>query len=186
MMPRYFFMLFIIFWSRNVMCATPWETYVAVPSSEHARIVTEPRYGDAEPQHSDGPGRLEQDLRVLGAQIRAGDADAFHLALRLRKSSSVDGALGEFLDFTVSDFLRVHPSAFLTGLSIYGTHNCVEAVYTDPDVFSDRFAAQAYEFQRRLDAIGAVRSKRLASIRDLCMQTLRSEIRTAQSHIGSP
>lgn len=146
----------------------------------------EPIYSDSKPLPSGGgPGRLEQDLRVLGQQIRAGDVDAYQLALRLRKSSAVDGALAEFLDFTAADFLRLRPFEFLTGLSIYGTHSCVEAVYTDPDIFSDRFAAQAYEFQQRLNAIEAVHGKELASVRAICMQALSAKIRTVQSHIGS-
>jgi hypothetical protein len=158
---------------------------VAVPSAEHAKLVTEPIYSSAEPKVINGPSRLEQDLLVLGDQIRSGSAEAFYLGLRLRKSPAVDGSLGEFLDFTVSDFLRIRPAEFLTGLSIYGTQKCVEAVYTDPDIFADRFAAQVYEFNRRLEAIATVRGQRLAKVRDLCIQALRSEIGTAKSHVDS-
>jgi len=74
---------------------------------------------------------------------------------------------------------------FLTGLSIYGTRGCVEAIYTDPDIFADRFAAQVYEFNRRAEAIQTVRGQRLNNVRDLCIQALRSAIGDAKSHVES-
>jgi hypothetical protein len=173
------------FWSCGAIGATPWETYLAIPSPEHAKLVTEPIYSNAEPNGTNGPSRLEQDFLVLGEQIRAGDAEAFDLGLRLREAAAVDGALGEFLNFTISDFLRIRPAEFLSGLSIYGTQKCVEAVYTNPDIFADRFPAQIYEFNRRLEAIAALRSQRLVKVRDLCIQALRSEISTAKSHFDA-
>jgi hypothetical protein len=171
--------------SSTVMSATPWESYVAIPSPQHAKLVKEPDYSIAEPPVTNGPSRLEQDVRVLGEQIRAGDTESFHLGLRLRKASGVDGALAEFLDFTVADFLRVRPTSFLTGLSKYGTPNCEEAVYTDPDIYADRFGAQAYEMRRRLEAVATSKDKRLAKMRELCTQRLRAEISTAESHVNS-
>jgi len=165
--------------------ATPWETYLAVPSPEHARLVTAPSYSSKEPPSTNGPGRLEQDLRVLAEQIRAGDAQAFYLALRFRKASEIDGALAEFVDYTVSDFLRIRPEAFLSGLSTYGTKTCVEATYTDPDIFAERFSAEAYEFTRRLEAIVGVRNSHLVKVRDLCFHSLRSQIEISESHIDS-
>jgi hypothetical protein len=177
--------VFATLFSSTVISATPWESYVAVPSPQHAKLVKEPTYSTAEPPMTNGPSRLEQDLRVLGEQIRAGDAEAFYLGLHLRKVSAVDGALAEFLDFTVADFLRVRPATFLTGLSKYGTPNCEEAVYTDPDIYADRFATQAYEMRRRLEAIAASKDKRVVKMRDLCAQRLRSEISTAESHVDS-
>ena len=178
--------VFATFCSSMVIGATPWESYVAVPSPQRAKLVKEPTYSTVVPPVTNGPSRLEQDLRVLGEQIRAGDTEAFYLGLRLRKASAVDGALGEFLDFTVADFLRVRPATFLTGLSKYGTPNCEEAVYTDPDIYADRFGTQAYEMRRRLEAVATSKDKRLVKMRELCTQRLREEISTAESHADSP
>jgi hypothetical protein len=168
------------------MSATPWESYVAVPSPQHAKLVKEPTYSTVEPPATHGPSRIEQDLRVLGEEIRAGDTEAFYLGLRLRKASAVDGALAEFLDFTVADFLRLRPATFLAGLSNYGTANCDEAVYTDPDIYADRFGTQAYEMRRRLEALATAKDKRLFKMRELCTQRLRAEISTAESGADPP
>jgi hypothetical protein len=76
---------------------------------------------------------------------------------------------------------------FLTGLSIYGTtHDCIEAVDTDPDIYADRSGTETYELRRRLEAIAAVRTPQFLGVRETCMKALRSGIATAESHINSP
>jgi len=171
-----------MFWGSVTFAATPWEEYLAVPSSANAKIVQTPTYTKPESQVKNGPGRLEVDLRVLADEIRAGDTESFYLGLRFRQASDIDGALREFLDFTVADFLRIRPQDFLNGLVQYGTRHCDEAVYLDTDIFTDRFAAQAYEFQRRLEAIQGVTRATTLKVRNLCVETLRSAMKDAESH----
>ncbi len=178
-------------WSA-ALAATPWEHYLAVPSSANAKIVQTPTYTKPESQvkHS-GPGRLEVDLRILAEEIRAGDTESFYLGLRLRQTSDIDGALREILDFTLADFLRIRPQEFLSGLVRYGTRHCDEAIYLDTDIFTDRFAAQAYEYQRRMEAIQGVTRAATLKVRNLCVETLLSAVKDAESHtetsnLGSP
>lgn len=141
-----------------------------------------PTYTHPEPSVKNGPGRLEVDLPVLANEIRAGDIQAFYLGLRIRQAREIDGALREFVDLTVADFLRIRPLNFLEGLVQYGTRHCDEAVNLDTDIFTDRFAAQAYEFQRRLEAIEGLRNGATVKVRKLCVETLRSAVKDAQSH----
>jgi hypothetical protein len=182
MRMNYFLAGVAILWSSTGFGATPWEVYVAVPSPQHAKVVAEPVYSTPEAGPTTGASRLELDLGILSAQIRSGDTEAFYLGLRLRQSSNIDGALAEFLDIRVADFLRIRPEAFLTGLTIYATKNCAEAVYTDPDIYEDRFNAEGYELGRRLEAITAVQNPKLRAIRELCSQALRSAIDADKSH----
>lgn len=102
---------------------------------------------------------------------------AYCLALRLRQSTLVDGALRKFLNTTLGAFVRIRPDLFLTGLSIYGSSKCREAIYTDAAIFTDRFAAVDYELQRRLDAIQAVRNSELVAMREKCGKTLSARIK---------
>jgi hypothetical protein len=180
--PQTIGLIFTVFWWSATFAATPWEEYLAVPSSANAKSVQTPTYTKPESQVKNGPGRLEVDLRVLADEVRAGDAESFYLGLRFRQASDIDGAVREFLDFTVADFLRIRPQAFLNGLAHYGTRHCDEAVYLDADIFTDRFRAQVYVLQRRLEAIQGSTVATTLKVRDLCVATLRSAMKDDESH----
>ena len=147
--------------------------------------MTEPTYTTTAPPDGSGPNRLEMDLRILASQILAGDSEAYFLGLRLRSAPAIDGAIREFPDFTLGDFLRIQPESFLTGLSIYGTQKCDEATYTTPIFSRIGSLRMLTNYSAALDAIQSVKTTRLTPVHELCIKILRSTIKRNAAGAGA-
>ena len=179
---------FVIVVLANIACAiaalpvatadTAWEEYLKYPSPENAERIDVLRYSDGE---SDSQ-RAEDDVELLARQVLAGDEQAVRLAFRLRKQA--DGALGETLDITLGQLIRIDATLFLVALgdNIGDLHRLDSLVGNLGGAYVDRFQAKTYEVSRRIEALESVADPALAAVREACVHELREHLK----HLEEP
>ncbi len=165
--------------------ATPWERYLELPTPERAAKVETASYTDSEASSQ----RLLDDFALLEVQVLSRDAEAVHLAFRLRRES--DGVAGEILDIMLGRLIRIDPQLFLSGLQRARAQGSAPVTRLDAllgnhgSVFVDRIAAQAFETERRIEALLGVDDPALRELRDLCVAKLREDEELYRSITGS-
>ncbi len=155
-----------------LIAATPWEEYLALPSSANASRVTAMTYS---PGKSPAGGYATSDIRVLEDQVLSQDREAFHLLVRLYHST--EGGLAEDLGVLVGHSARVHPEFFLREVSALN-RPCSElawALNAPGEQYVDRPDARRYEIEARKDALQGVTTKALLRVRGECLATLTSK-----------
>ena len=132
------------------IAATPWEEYLALPSSANAALVTTMTYSPGNVPHG---GDSPSDIRVLEDQVLAQDREAFRLLVRLYRST--DGGLAEDLGVFPGHSVRVHPEFFLHEVAALN-RPCSELAWAlnAPGLqYVDRPAARRYEIDARKAAL---------------------------------
>jgi hypothetical protein len=146
-----------------------WAGYVAAPNDATARAVLEllPSYRVA----GNAPERriaehLEATLHVLESRVLEGHRPSAHLAVRLL--TVADGAVAEYLDTILGQYIHVNPHDFLQLLTRY-EHFRSPSMYCNFGIdLVDDFAGQQREARRRIQA--------LESIQDPALQVLKARI----------
>jgi hypothetical protein len=152
--------------------ATPWESYLELPSPANAAAVQEVTYSDPP---SFNP-ILWDELLILQTQVFSSDQAAVSLAFRLLARS--DGHFSEELCVMLGRLIRIDPALFLQELKshpefmvrldgLLGNHG---------GAYVDRFAAQRYETERRIEVLMSVTDPGLRHIRDRCVAELRTQL----------
>ena len=152
---------------------TPWETYLALPTSENARHVQAIEYSrGAIPEHY---GYIASDLDILAIQVLSRDLAAFRLAYRLRNKA--DGGLLEELTTILGRTIRAHPELFLREMASLSIRpGALRSILQMPGlVYVDRPDARRYEIEMRRRALARIDRSDLLPIRDRCLEALRPE-----------
>ena len=146
---------------------TPWEAYLALPTSENATVVSEIAY--TTPRQG---GYDADDLAILQTQVAAADSESFRLAFRLYQSA--DGGLAEELGTILAGAIRSHPRFFLQQVVVLDrTCQPFKWALNSPGLeYADRPDAAAYELSARLASLNSVEDRELASVRANCVRLL--------------
>jgi hypothetical protein len=153
-----------------------WEDYLQAPTTAAAdaaiawvRRETESEIrNQLESQASDGLGILEYE-------VSAGESHAIRLAFFFAKRLANSGALAERLDQIAGRSIRTNPSAYLDAVQEIAGGNCV-GVRPSGDFFVDRDDARGIEAARRIEALKAVRSTKLAAAKMRCKAILERRV----------
>jgi hypothetical protein len=163
-----FFAILLLAASSPVLAATPWETYLDLPTPQHAATVSAIEY-----THPPQGGYDSNDLEILQDQIAGLDADSFRLAFRLYKREG-SGGLAEELGVILSKSIRSHPRFFLQQVAASDA-TCARFrwILNTPGLeYVDREGAAAYELRMRQVSLRGIKDKALANIRNNCVRLI--------------
>jgi hypothetical protein len=157
--------LLLCAWSTSALTATSWEVYLELPTPENAARVQALEY--TAPVEG---GYNADDLRLLEAQVRAADAQAFRLAYRLYIKA--DGGRAEELGVMLGEVTRAHPIFFLREVSALKIQcSSLKWPLNAPGLeYVDRLSAQAYEIAQRRKALESVTDNNLVTVRNQCLK----------------
>ena len=152
-----------------IASGTPWETYLSLPTPQHAALVKRISY-----THPSEDGYNANDLYILQDQVLAKDPQAFRLAFRLYKSA--DGALAEELGVILGNTIRAHPSFFLEQVAKLHVpcselHWPINAAGYE---YVDRPRASNYEIRMRAVALKNVKQAELRKVQAECLKQIDS------------
>jgi hypothetical protein len=155
--------------SAPASAATPWETYLALPTPENASRVTAIEYST--PRQG---GYDAGDFGILETQVSAADVESFRLAYRLYNGS--EAGLAEDLGAILSGSIRSHPRFFLRQVeALDPTCSGFGWILNAPGVeYVDRPAAAAYELRMRVAALDGVNDRSLSTIGSKCSRLIRA------------